>query len=77
VVTQRLAWLLQRGGSRFSRSPRSSRLAQSLRPEPPAGTRHAENAGQFEAAATSEFVIDQTLARPGLLLVFEAKSGTR
>ena len=34
-----------------------------------------ESVGRFEAGATSELVIDQRLAQPGLLLVFEGEAG--
>ena len=76
MVTSRLAWLLQRGGQQVLALTALVAL----------GTGHyvlsrlpvpvmLENAGQFEAGATSELVIDQTLARPSLLLVFEGEVG--
>ena len=76
MVTRRLAWLMRRGGQQVLALTVLVALGVghyvlSRLPVPVM----VENAGPFEAGATSEFVIDQTLERPGLLLVFEGEAG--
>ena len=75
-MTRHLAWLMQRGAQQVLALTALVALGAghyvlSRLPVPVP----LETAGTFEAGATSEFVIDQMLERPGMLLVFEGAAG--